>query len=93
MAPAMCIIPAYDTGDWLGSGLSASVVHRVSALAQRSMSIIQVSLACVLRPSLGLRVCPQTHATQGPTQFEGDADTFCEEHASQITNESHRRQC
>ena len=45
MAPAMCVIPAYDTGDWLRKGLSASVVHRISALAQRSLSVIQVSSA------------------------------------------------
>ena len=45
MAPAMCIVPAYSTGDWLGKGLSASVVHRVSALAQRSISVLQVCAA------------------------------------------------
>lgn len=45
MSPAMCIVPAYSTADWLGKALSASVVHRASTLAQRSMSVIQVSSA------------------------------------------------
>ena len=59
----MCVIPAYATGDWLGTSLSASVIHRVSALAQRSMSAIQVSFApfvrCLLLSS------PTYHALNG----------------------------
>ena len=39
----MCIIPAYAPEEPLGGHLSASVVHRASALARRSLSALQVA--------------------------------------------------
>lgn len=39
----MCIIPAYAPEEPLGGHLSASVVHRASVLARRSLSALQVA--------------------------------------------------
>lgn len=43
-APAMCVIPAYAPRECsLGQRTSAAVVHRMSALARRSLTALQVN--------------------------------------------------
>jgi len=84
-AIAMCVMPAYDTNEWLGRGVSASVIHRVSALARRSLSALQVnslpqSPHCCLVLDNQACICLRTYALthcKGMFLAGAGAEHFC----------------